>query len=270
MRGAQGEPGAAGWLPLQRAADGPFVGAGKIGIPDHDILEPAIATRIGARHAQRSLLAERYVDRAIEIDAAVVAIASVDVAACLAELGIAADQVDRTAGGVLAIKRPLRSAQHFDTLDVVERDAEEREVALIDFVIIRRDRARLVEAEVRHRNAAQREDRGVVTHRRGQLEVGDLVDEAVDAGDARFGKGITGDGRNGDWHRLEVFRALGSGNDDLASVFCLCRSRPGCLRRLLCKGRLRCQDHGHRSSQRRAGKKDGPHDIPSLLINLPI
>ena len=71
------------------------------------------------------------------------------------EAGLVGDEVDRAAGGVLAVKRSLRPAQHFDALQIVELDAEQSEVPLVDLVDVARHGAGLIQAVVEHRHAAQ-------------------------------------------------------------------------------------------------------------------
>ncbi len=216
-RGAQDEADTVGRLEQQGSAHAIFADAGKIGLPRQLVLEPAIRTRDGDRNARRESIAQRHVECAVQLHPVVIAIAEVEIALGLAEPWRAADQIDRAAGGVLAVKRALRAAQHLDALKVEHRDAQEREIALVDLVIIGCDRACLVQAVVGHGNAAQREDRCVVADGRGELEVGDLADEFVSLGNALFLERIARNGRDRDRDVLKAFGPLLRGHDDIGA-----------------------------------------------------
>mgnify|MGYP006915230203 CR=1 FL=1 len=236
-RGAQDELHAVARLEQDRPANAIFAGAGEIGLARQLVLEPAVGLRIGEGHTRSELVAQRHVDGTVQVDAVVIAIAGVEIAVDVVELRRAADQVDRAAGGVLAVEGALRAAQHLDALEIVHGDAEEGEVALVDFVIIGRDRARLIERIVRHRHPAQRENRGVVADDRGQLEVGHLGYQRIHRIDPRFGQRIPANRGNRDRDRLEVFRSLRRRHHDLA------RTGAIFIRVVLGMGRA-CREHG--------------------------
>src|SRR6266478_8229297 len=105
--------------------------------------------------------------RAFGLLAPVVAHSQLDVA-LLVEARLVGDEVDRAARRVLAVERSLGTAQHLDALEVVHLDAEQHHTPLVDLIDVAGDRARLAEAVIEHRHAAQREDRRA------------LADDAID------------------------------------------------------------------------------------------
>ncbi len=112
------------------------------------------------------------------------------------------DEIDRAAGGVLAVQGALRSAQYFDPFEIVELDAEQREVAFVDFVDVARHRARLIEAVVEHRHAAQRKQRRALADDAIHLKVGHLRHEVGGGVELDLPELRAGESGHGDRHGL--------------------------------------------------------------------
>src|SRR3546814_18346076 len=95
-----------------------------------------------------------------------------DIAVLAVEFGAARDEVDRAAGRVAAVERPLRAAHNLDLVQIVELLAVARTAGLIDFVDIDADRRCRIGVEIgADADAAHREVRLLLAGRRGPLEV---------------------------------------------------------------------------------------------------
>ena len=137
-------------------------------------MHESVRFRIGEREPYGEPLWDQAgLKRAFGLLAPVIADSQFDVA-LLVEARLVGDEVDRAAGGILAVQRPLGTAQHLDALEVVHLDAEQHHTALVDLIDVAGDRARLAEAVIEHRDAAQREDRRALADDAIDLQVGNL------------------------------------------------------------------------------------------------
>ena len=100
------------------------------------------------RHARGDGVADRQVDRAFEVLAAVVADTDRGVAVGLADLRLGRVELDHAGRGITAEQRALWAAQHFDLVDVKDREAFEHRAFLHDVVDHQADRLRCVQIEV--------------------------------------------------------------------------------------------------------------------------
>jgi len=138
------------------------------------VLDPAVALVVDAGHAQREAVDDRRVDHAGEDPGVVFADAHLGVGLELVGRLLGVDR-HRAGRAVAAEQRALRTLQHFDALDVVERGQRRAGAGGVDAVDVHADRRVGADAEVAGRDAAQ------FVARLGRAAAGDheARDEAV-------------------------------------------------------------------------------------------
>ena len=180
-------------------------------------LEVAVALAAVERDAQADLVVnQRDFGRALQLVAIVIAIAGGEIAIGALERGRTREDADRAAGGVAAEQGTLRPAHHFDPVKIVKLQTVRVAEGLADFVDVDADRRGGVRRElVRHADAAQREVGRGFAVLRADLQVRHDLAKVVRGRDpARCQLGGT-DRRDRDRHVLQVFAALGRGDDDV-------------------------------------------------------
>jgi hypothetical protein len=157
-----------------------------------DVLHKAVVILPEAAHLDRDVLMERQIQRSQRQLAIEPAVADLRVAAeVLARL--AQDHVDRAAGGVAAEQCALRPAQHFDPLDVEQRQVVGVLPGQIDVVDIGPDRRiegcdRFGIAEAAQEVSIGRTDAGIAL----RLEVGNELPQLQRVVDALRAKLVRG------------------------------------------------------------------------------
>ena len=102
-----------------------------------DVLDRAVAVFPEARNAQAQLaFDDRDVHHPTQLFKIVIAVGGFRVGVEIVDVRLGGDDVDRTAGGVTAIQRALRTAQNFDALGVVIGPARQRRRRQIDVVFV--------------------------------------------------------------------------------------------------------------------------------------
>jgi len=138
-----------------------------------------------------------------------------------AEAGVAlggggvGDDVHRAAGGVAAVQRALRAAQHLDARDVEHRALGGDRVGVGHFVDIDADRRGVVARVFAGADAADAELRLAAAELAVDLHVGHDVLDVVDDVDALFLQRLAADHAERDAHVLAGLRAALGGDDDV-------------------------------------------------------
>ena len=168
---------------------------------------------------RHQILDQRYADAALHVDRIEPAVIDREIGFG-GVAGLARRQVDRAAGGVAAVERALRPAQHLDLLEIEEPRALRERRADIDAVDIDADRARGGRVEIVDADAPDEDARigGAVV--RLDLQAGRLVGEIDDIGDPAVADRVATDRGDGDGYVLKFFGALLRGDDDLADLGC--------------------------------------------------
>ena len=132
--------------------------------------------------------------------------------------GLAGDDVDRAAQRILAIKRPLRPAQHLDPLDIEQRVVEIGGVGPID-AVDEEAHARLHRLHQRDADAADRHE-GASRTIAGDIEAGRQSSGFTDTVDILPCKGVAADRGHRDRHVQQRFLSLARGDDDIGIAIC--------------------------------------------------
>ena len=207
-----------------------------------DIVHDALAVEIEARHAHPEFLAGRQVHETLEPDHVVIAIFAGHARAVFAQLRLVGEDVDDAAGGVAAIERALRPAQHLDSLHIVEFRVGD--AGAIDRRIIFGDADALI---------ASRRDQGIADTANLKIarsvkllaivEVGHLQRQIGGAVEAAGFQRLLREGRDRDRDILQGFGTALRGDDD---VGCASGRRRYALRRW--SRLLRCCDATRRET----------------------
>ena len=170
-----------------------------------------------------AMLTHRHVDRALEVDSVVIAVADRAEARELARLGLGRQHVDRAAGGVAAVERTLRSLEHLDAIEIVEDAGCRGRAADIHPVIVERDGGIAVRGTREVADAAH--EIIVVRARRRHRERRDQAGQTVDR--TRPGLEQIAAADHVDRHRgaLAVLAHALGGDDDVAETGRTCRGR---------------------------------------------
>ena len=215
------------------------------------------------RDTERERIAERHIHRCACADVVVVADFEFAVAVVAAELGFGGLEIHRTDGGVAAPQCALRSAQHFDRIDVEQKARRRFRARRVHAVDEQRDLGIGVfglRAVVADAAQGQRDHAVIALRRRGESrhQLGDVGD----VGNALLVEHVRADGRDRDRGLLQ--RRLSFGRRDLD---CVERLRLGVLgvfrggRRIISgDGLARCE-----YGDDRAGKRARAEIHPSLL-----
>jgi hypothetical protein len=134
-----------------------------------DVVHPVVTTFVQHRKARRDGFAEAAGDRAFDIDGVVFAVADPGVTTefLLRTRGF---ELDHAGGRVAAEQRALRTAGHFDLIQIEQREALEDRVLLDHAVVHQRHRLRGVEIEVGIAQAADVEAREGAAERGFDIE----------------------------------------------------------------------------------------------------
>ena len=167
---------------------------------------------------------------------------------------LARNDVDRAAQRILAIKRALRTAQHFDAVDVEQRIVEVSGVRLINAVDEQPD-AGLHRLHQRHPDAANR-DKGAAAAVAVDVEAGRQHCGFAHRVDPASGQRVAIDRGHGDRHVRKCFIALAGGNDDHAIIFGFSGSGRG---RVILRKNRRGTQCGGEHERRNSGKSELCH-----------
>ena len=176
----------------------------------------AVAVDDLASDAQGDGVADRHVERQKALLAVVIAIFEQAFGTEFAQFRLFRQHVDGAAGGVAAIKRALRSLDHFDALQIVEDAGRGRRAADIDAVEVEGDGV-FGKAVLRTGADAAQEEAGGAAGRLDDQR-GDQLAEIGGFGDARLGEIVTGHGRYGKRGALQRLRAALGSDDDVGEA----------------------------------------------------
>ena len=129
--------------------------------------------------------------------------------------------IDRATSGIAAIERPLRSAQHFDPVDIEKQGADRRRTADIDAINIGGGRA--VRTRDDRRRADAPDKNRCVALVGGDLHAGCNRSDLFDRGNRPAGKLFPAE--RGYRHRRILngfFAAIGRHNDHVATIVLRC------------------------------------------------
>jgi hypothetical protein len=172
----------------------------------HPLDGKAVADAIGQRAADRGIRLQQQgiaADRLADIAGKLVG-----------RLG--GDQVDRTAGGIAAVKRALRPAQHFDPFEIEHR--AELGLGQADHRAIDVERNRWVNAGQRARQADTANEQLGEVEIVAEADAGHQVLQPFDPDRVAFGQLLFADGRHRQRNIGKRLFALLRGDDDLIGV----------------------------------------------------
>ncbi len=192
------------------------------------VVDPVVAMLAQDREARRPVVAERATDGALEVRVAIGAVAHVEVAFGFVRR-LLRIELDHAGRRVAAEQRALRAAQHFDLVDVEDREAFENRVFEHDVVVDERHGLRCVQVEIGVAEAADVEARKRAPERRFDQQARHAARQelhVVAAGldDVEF---LGVDRRDRLGHLLHVLDAFLGGHGDLAERL-RCRRVVGC------------------------------------------
>ncbi|MNM90247.1 hypothetical protein D3C81_1024970 [compost metagenome] len=185
------------------------------------VLAEAVTIHAGHRHARAQAAvgaADRAADRRLGVELAVVAHGDLGEAFGLGGQA-ARDVLDRTADGVLAVQRALRTAQNFDARDV--EHVQQRPLRAGNVDVVQVDAYAWVSAPggVGLADAADvGRDRAAGAARRVDGQVGHLSIQVADVLDVHLVQGFGGKGSDCNRHFLQGFLALARGHRDAVQV----------------------------------------------------
>ena len=176
------------------------------------VLGEAAVAAVAHRQTEAGVVADRASVGRLAVVTVEVAQLEVHIAFGLVA-GRAVDDVDHAGGGVTAVERALRSAQHLDALHVEELGQAHLGAALIDAVLVHGHRRILADAEQVGAHAADIELRfaaGAAEYQRRHVEA-----QVLDFVQAAILKQVAADGGDGQGRVLDRRLAFLRGNDDL-------------------------------------------------------
>ena len=193
-----------------------------------DVVDPVAAALVLDRRTHVDVVGCHDVGRAFERHRVVVAVGQADVGVTIFRRPHRVD-LDETGIRVAPEQRPLRTLQHFDTLDVEQRQAAQHVALEEDIVEHHADRLRGVVVEVYVAEAAEVETRLGTAVRRLDVEARHPVRERANVlgGAEQVAYGLAGDGRYRCRHVFERLLALLCRHDDLVQDDALGAGRPG-------------------------------------------
>ncbi len=221
-----------------------------------DVADVAVIIAVESRDARTDIFAQRQVDRGTTAIFFLGIIAGFDLG--LKIIGRAlGDDADDTGRGVLAEQRPLRSAQHFNALNVEQVGKAFARAAQHHAVEHGGHRRLGSDREVDGAHTAQEQRLVERCARFAEIEGGDEILRIFQRQSTARGNGIAANHRNGKRDILQIFLTLLRGdNDGVLGIFLFASSL------VLREGRRRKADGERRSSVER-GARDavgGLHD----------
>ena len=197
------------------AGGGFFVAFQVVATAVEGVVDVVVALLVQHRHARGHGVAERTGDRAFGVDGVVRAVAQTAVAAevFFRTRGLELEHAGRR---VAAEQRALRTAGHFDLVQIEQREALEDRVFLDHAVVHQRDRLGGVDVEVGVAEAADVETRERAAERGFDVQAGQTAGEQADvvaAGGQHF-EFLAVDGGDGHRHVLDVLHPALRGNGD--------------------------------------------------------
>ena len=191
----------------------------------------AVGLRDGADQADREdVLDDGHIERTLHAGRVEAAVTEAQLRAEVLHVRTLAADVDRAARRVLAEQRALRTAEHFDALDVEGVEQLGLHARHDEVIDLNADRRVLVDDDVGEAHTAHRERRGVERRDASGGEAGDRGGESRDVFGDHAVDVVRGDGR--DRHRgplqVRLARTPGGGDGHLFQLRFLRGSRLSC------------------------------------------